>query len=134
MKFYSIIVLIFLCSLTIFSCKKEEAVPKTNEERFIGLWVEKSAQKDTLLVTKGDPINSTGPQFFLFHSGQAALPFGYSFFSNGDSIKISLLTSSDNSMFNVPYKITFPTNQSLHIKRFHNYLPNTNPVVFDKIR
>ncbi|HOZ97760.1 MAG TPA: hypothetical protein PLS07_03230 [Niabella sp.] len=131
MKFISAGYLFFILLTLMFSCKKDEAIPQTNEARFIGLWVESSAKKDTVLVTQGD--GETGPVLFLYPNGKLAIPFTYSFYANGDSVKLSNMSSSNMADRNVPYKIIFPDNQTFTINRFHSSLPAQQPLTFNRV-
>ncbi len=132
MKTYYIPVLLFFVLVFVFSCRKKDKVPKTNEQKFIGLWVEESRMKDTILAT--DDSNNGTKIMIFYPNGQPAIPFGYSFFSNSDSIRLSNMTSADPKDRNVPFKISFEGNNKFTIKKFYSSLPNGDPLTFYKGR
>ncbi|HMR83976.1 MAG TPA: hypothetical protein PKE30_12630 [Niabella sp.] len=107
------------------SCKKEKTDDSV-EGRFQGSWIESSAKKVTLVVTKDPRGDANTPNLFL-HLGSTGYPFVYRFNSSGDSIYLS---SSEG--LNQPYKITF-AEKSFTIKKFHSALPDSEQLTFNKI-
>lgn len=132
MKIYYFPVILFLALIFVFSCRKKDKAPKTNEQKFIGLWVEESRMKDTILVTKEQ--TQSGSMMILYPNGKPAIPFSYQFFSNGDSVRLSNMTSADPKDRNVPYKISFEGNNKFTIKKFYPSLPDGDPLTFYKGR
>ncbi|MBK7098025.1 MAG: hypothetical protein IPH58_06310 [Sphingobacteriales bacterium] len=132
MKTYYIPVILFLVLVLVFCCRKKDKAPKTKEQLFMGLWVEESRMKDTILVTKEQ--TQSGAMMILYPNGKPAIPFGYSFFSNGDSIRLSSMASADPKDRNVPYKISFEGENKFTIKKFYSSLPDGDPLTFYKGR
>ena len=113
--------ILFIISIAA-SCKKEKEDDNV-QERFIGLWVESSVKKDTLLVAEGENSGMLGPMIFLNSNGKPGIPFSFRFNNAADTIILTDLSASSTLRHNVPYKITF-SNNTFSINKFHPYLPH----------
>lgn len=126
-----LLLIVLLLAIFTSGCKKE----KSGEDGggLVGLWVESSLKRDTVLVTAGEKGGVAGPMLLLYPDKRLAIPFAFQLNNAGDSITLSDLTASATDRYNVTYQIKVGE-KAFEINKFHPSLPEGSPLLFNRVR